>query len=156
MAASGDITTAIYRYCNYQERSHAEVRNKLYELGCTTPEVEQHIADLIEKGLLNEERYARAIARGKFRMKQWGRVKIVQQLKLQRVSEYCIRKALTEIDEDEYIQTLQKLAEKKWLELRSERNMLVRKGKAYKYLAQRGYESSLIQDALKEIIKNDT
>lgn len=151
--ATTDARTAIYRYCNYQERSHQEVRDKLYELGCRTPEVEELIAELIEKRILNEERFARAIARGKFRMKQWGKQKIVQQLKQQRISEYCIKKALTEIDPDEYYKTLEKLAEKKWAELRTERSQPTRKAKTYRYLLQKGYESSLIQDVINEIIR---
>ncbi|RYD56909.1 MAG: RecX family transcriptional regulator [Sphingobacteriales bacterium] len=153
--ATTDVRTAIYRYCNYQERSHQEARDKLYELGSRTPEVEEFIAELIEKGVLNEERFARAIARGKFRMKQWGKQKIIQQLKQQRISEYCIKKALTEIDSDEYDQTLRKLAEKKWAELRTERSVPARKAKTYRYLMQKGYESSMIQDAINEIINGN-
>ncbi|OSZ82540.1 hypothetical protein CAP35_04525 [Chitinophagaceae bacterium IBVUCB1] len=149
-----DTRSSIYRYCNYQLRSHQEARNKLYELGCKTQEVEELIAELIEKGLLNEEAYARAIARGKFRMKQWGRVKIVQQLKLQKVSDYNIKKALTEIDGDEYYATLQKLAAKKWAELKSEKQPPIRKNKTYRYLAQKGYEGGLISDVLKELSEN--
>lgn len=147
-----DIQSSIYRYCNYQERSHQEVRNKLYELGCKTAEVEKHISELIEKDLLNEERYARAIARGKFRMKQWGRVKIVQQLKLQKVSDYCIKKALKEIDADEYTAVLNRLATRKWEELKKERSQHIRKHKTYRYLLQKGYESDLINDTINEII----
>ena len=133
------VKDSIIRYCQYQPRCHKEVRNKLYELGCTTPEVEEQLIDLVQSGLLNEENYARAIARGKFRMKQWGRRKIVEHLKSQQVSDYCIKKALTEIDEDEYLQTLQLLAEKKLKELKSEKNIFVRKQKmcripAAKYL----------------------
>jgi regulatory protein len=101
---------------------------------------------------LNEERYARAIARGKFRMKQWGRQKIIQALKLQKVSDYCIRKALKEIDADEYEQTLRKLAEKKWYELRAERKSLTKRAKVYRYLLQKGFEGDMINDVLKEII----
>ena len=85
----------------------------MYELGCTTPEVEENIAELIEKDVLNEERFARAIARGKFNMKQWGKRKIIEQLKFQQVSEYCIKKALTEIDYDEYLHVAKKLVVKK-------------------------------------------
>src|ERR1051325_10743813 len=113
-----DLKTAIYRYCNYQERCHQEVKNRLYELGATTTEVNELLAELVETGLLNEERYARAFARGRFRLKHWGRIKIVQQLKLLRVSDYCIRQALTEIDPDDYYQTLLRLAGRKWEELR--------------------------------------
>ena len=124
-----EVTAAIEHYCRYQERCHKEVRNKLYELGCKTPEVEEHIAELIEKDLLNEERYARAIARGKFRMLQWGKIKIVQQLKFQQISEYCIKKGLSEIDEDEYQQTAKELAAKKSRELRGEKKQYILKQK---------------------------
>jgi regulatory protein len=146
-----DVKKAIYHYCTYQERCHVEVRNKLYELGCTTPEVEEHIANLITTGILNEERYARAIARGKFRMKQWGKQKIIQQLKLNRISDYCIKKALSEIDEEEYLDCLQKLALHKWEELKSEKNKLVKKGKVYRYLVQKGYETSGINVVINNI-----
>jgi regulatory protein len=148
------VLAAITRYCQYQERCHKEVRNKLYELGCTTPEVEQTISQLIEADVLNEERFARAIARGKFRMKQWGRKKIVQQLKLQQVSEYNIRKAMTEIDGEEYEAVLQKLAEKKWLELRSDKNQLVRKGKTIRYLMQKGYEADMSTAVINKLIND--
>ncbi len=144
---------SIIRYCQYQPRCHKEVRNKLYELGCTTPGVEEQIIDLIQTGLLNEENYARAIARGKFRMKQWGRRKIVEQLKMQQVSDYCIKKALTEIDEDEYLATLKTLAEKKLKELKSEKNIFTRKQKIYRYLVQKGYESGLAGETINEILK---
>lgn len=147
------VKDSITSYCQYQPRCHKEVRNKLYELGCTTPEVEEQIIELIQSGLLNEENYARAIARGKFRMKQWGRRKIVEQLKMQQVSDYCIKKALTEIDEEEYLQTLKSLAEKKLKELKSEKNIFIRKQKMYRYLVQKGYESSLANEAINEILK---
>lgn len=144
---------SIYRFCNYQLRSHQETRNKLYEIGCKTPEVEELIAELIEKGLLNEEQYARAIARGRFRLKQWGRVKITQYLKINKVSDYCIKKAMTEIDADEYYETLQKLAAKKWAELKSEKMVHIRKNKTFRYLLQKGYEGGLINDVMVELAK---
>ena len=147
-----DVKKAIYHYCTYQERCHAEVRNKLYELGCTTPEVEEHISLLIETGLLNEERYARAFARGRFRMKQWGKQKIIQHLKQNRISDYCIKKALTEIDPEEYLHTTQALADKKWQELKKERNAHIRKGKVYRYLLQKGYGSGEINEAITFIL----
>ena len=87
-----DTREAIYHYCNYQPRCHKEVRNKLYELKATTPEVEEMIAELIQYKVLSEETYARAIARGKFRITHWGKTKIIQHLKLNKISDYCIRK----------------------------------------------------------------
>jgi regulatory protein len=128
------------------------VRNKLYELGCSSAEVERHIADLIEKDMLNEERYARAIARGRFHLKKWGRIKIRQHLKQNKVSDYCIKKALTEIDGDTYLLVLKKLADQKWTSLKTEKNMFARRSKVSRYLLQKGYETDLINDVLQEII----
>jgi len=149
----GNLFTAIVRYCNYQERCHQEVRNKLYELGAKTPEVEQLIAVLIEKNLLNEERYARAFARGKFSLKKWGKQKIVQQLKLHKISGFCIRKAIQEIDPGMYYDTLTRLAERKWEELAGEKNQFIRKNKTWRYLVQKGYEADLVQDAINDLVK---
>lgn len=146
----GTIFTAITRYCNYQERCHQEVRNKLYELGANTPEVERLIALLIEKNLLNEERYATSFARGKFSIKKWGRQKILQQLKLHRISDYCIKKAMKEIDPEEYQQVLKRLTERKWAELAGEKNLYIRKNKTWRYLVQKGYETDLVQDAISQ------
>jgi regulatory protein len=144
---------AILHYCKYQERCHSEVRNKLYELGFTTPEVEQQIAGLIETGVLNEERFARAFAGGKFRMKQWGREKIKQQLKLRKISDYCIKKAMLEIDGDEYEETLNKLAYKKLKEIQGDRSKLSRKSKLYRFLLQKGFERDLVMNMINECIK---
>ena len=100
-------------YCAYQERCHSEVKEKLYHLGVWKKDHDEITAALIEENYLNEERFALAFAGGKFRLKQWGRVKIKQALKQKRVSEYCIKKALKEIDEKTYRKTLEKLATKK-------------------------------------------
>ncbi|MBC7554982.1 MAG: RecX family transcriptional regulator [Taibaiella sp.] len=143
---------AIIRYCRYQERCHSEVRNKLYEIGCYTAEVEQLLTELIEMGLLNEERFARAFARGKFRMLQWGRVKIKQELTARKISEYCIRQGMKEIDEEGYAATMQKLVDRKWRELRTERSPATKKGKLYRYMVQKGYENSIILELLQEKI----
>lgn len=143
---------AITRYCEYHERCHSEVRNKLYELGCTTPEVENRISDLIGIGLLNEERFARAFARGKFRMKQWGKEKIKQHLRFKKISDYCIKRAMTEIDGEEYDKIMQKLLEKKLNELKSEKNQPTLKAKIYRYMLQKGYERDIVIDMLNEKI----
>ena len=147
------INPAILHYCKYQERCHSEVRNKLYELGCRTEEVEQQIVMLIENGFLNEERFARAYARGKFRMKQWGREKIRQQLKLRKISDYCIKKAMTEINGDDYEAVLMKLASKKAAEVRSDRSEQSRKGKMYRYLLQKGFERDMVMDVINVLTK---
>lgn len=150
-----DLRAAIYRYCNYQERAHQEVRNKLYELGATTPEVENLIAELIEADLLNEERFARSYARGKFRIKKWGRGKIKAGLKALRVSDYCIAKGLKEIDPDEYWTTLKSLAERWWAHYKGTKPEWARKAKTQQYLVSRGYESQLAGDALQAVLSGE-
>lgn len=152
-SGGGTIRAAIEHYCHYQPRCHKEVRNKLYELGCTTPEVEEQIAELIQSGLLNEERYARAFARGKFRMLKWGKVKIINELRGNKISEYCIKKGLSEIDGEQYMEVLTVLAEKKWKALKSEKNQFTKRAKARKYLMQKGYEADLVQELINEIIR---
>ena len=136
-------------YCGYQERSHSEVKEKLYSLGVWKKDHDEIIAALIEENYLNEERFALAFARGKFRMKQWGRVKIKYELKQRQVSEYSIKKALKQIDEEEYMTSLKKLAEDRYASLKGEQ-YLVRKKKTIDYLMQKGYEPGLIQIAMNE------
>src|SRR5258705_1416789 len=110
----------IKQYCAYQERCHSEVRGKLYSYSLTGPEAGKAISKLVEENYLNEERFAVQFAGGKFRIKQWGRVKIKYELKQKRVSEYNIKIGIKEIEEEEYIKTLQKLTEKKWTSIKGE------------------------------------
>jgi regulatory protein len=136
-------------YCGYQERSHSEVKEKLYELGVRRAEHDEITATLIEENYLNEERFAIAFAGGKFRMKQWGRVKIKYELKQKKVSDYCIKKAMKEISEEDYLKTLQKLADDKYESLKSEQ-YLIRKKKTMDYLMQKGFEPELVRKAVEK------
>ncbi len=140
-------------YCGYQERCHSEVKEKLYSLGLHKQEVEECLSSLIEENYLNEERFAQQFAGGKFRMKQWGRSKIKYELKQRQVSEYCIKKGLKEIDEDDYIKTLDKLAAEKWETQKSEKNIFIKLRKTQDYLLQKGYETELIKQALQNLQK---
>ncbi|MFN8291897.1 MAG: regulatory protein RecX [Chitinophagaceae bacterium] len=130
-------------YCAYQERCHQEVKEKLYALGVWKRDHDEILAALIEENYLNEERFAIAFAGGKWRVKQWGRVKIKYELKQKQVSEYCIKKAMKEIEEEEYLATLHKLAEAKYASLKQEQ-YLVRKKKTIGYLVQKGFELPLV------------
>ena len=134
----------IKHYCAYQERSHYEVKEKLYSFGLYKNEVEKLLSQLIEENYLNEERYAIAFAGGKFRIKHWGRVKIKYELKQNQVSEYCIRTALKTIDEAEYKKTLTRLFDDKIKELRAEKNLFVKKQKVGSYLIRKGFEPELV------------
>ena len=138
-------------FCAYQERCHNEVKEKLYSFGLWKKDVEETISLLIGDDYLNEERFAIQFAGGRFRMKQWGRVKIRYELKQRQLSEYCIKKALAAIDEEDYHKTLSKLAAQKWDILKGETNVFARRHKLQDYLLQKGYESDLIGQTLKEV-----
>jgi len=134
-------------YCAYQERCHREVKEKLYSLGVWKKDHDEIISKLIEENFLNEERFAIAFAGGRFRAKQWGRVKIKYELKQKKVSEYCIKKALKQIEEEAYLKTVKKLAEEKYASLKSEQ-YLIRKKKTMDYLVQKGYETELVRKVM--------
>ena len=131
------------QYCAYQERSHQEVVQKLWELGIRKSDHDEIISALIEDDYLNEERFAIAFAGGKFRMKDWGRKKIFYGLKEKGVSQYCITKALASINEEDYSKTLQQVAEKRYESLKGEQ-YLARKKKTIDYLLQKGFEHERI------------
>lgn len=143
----------IKNYCAYQERSHSQVRTKLIALKVYGLELENMMTTLIEENFLNEERFACSIARGKFYYKKWGKNKIIQTLKLHKVSAYLIKKALKEIDADDYDKILEVLAEKKLETLKSEKNKFKKMNKLKNYLLQKGYESDLIMDVIKKHFK---
>ena len=147
---------AILHYCKYQERCHWEVKNKLFELGCSKEETEEYLSRLIENGVLNEERFAKAYAGGKFRISHWGREKIKQQLKLRKISAYCIRKGMEEINTEDYEKMLENLTHKKLTELKSERNQLIKQNKVYRFLVQKGYERDLVLAIINRELKNNT
>ncbi len=131
-------------YCAYQERCHSEVKEKLYNLGVWKKEHDEIISTLIEENYLNEERFAIAYAGGKWRVKHWGRVKIKYELKQKQVSEYCIKKALQQISQEEYLAVLKKLADEKYASLKAEQ-YLVRKKKTMDYLLNKGFEMDLVR-----------
>lgn len=141
----------IKQFCAYQERCHSEVQDKLYGLGLSGPEVGEIISKLVEENYLNEERFAVQFAGGRFRIKQWGRVKIKYELKQRGVSEYCIRKGLAAIDDAAYNNTLQKLAAQKLKLLKGEKNIFIKKRKLQDFLLMKGFETALIRNYLDEV-----
>jgi regulatory protein len=141
-------------YCGYQERSHREVKEKLYALGLYKQQVEECLSQLIEENYLNEERFAQQFAGGKFRLKHWGRIKIKYELKQKQVSDYNIKKGLKEITEEDYLATLEKLAAEKWVSLKTEQNLFIKLRKTQDYLMQKGYEHELVKQAL-QVLQQD-
>lgn len=142
------------RWCAFQERSQQETRDKLYSWGLWPEAIENIIAELISSNFLNEERFAGAFVSGKFRIKQWGRIKIKQELKQHRVSEPIIRKALAGIDSGEYYRTLQKTAQKK-AHTEKEKHPQKRKYKLMRYLISRGFEQDLVREVVDELLQEE-
>ena len=140
----------ICRYCAYQERSHQEVRTKLFSYGLFASQVEEQITRLITDGFLNEERFARAFAGGKFRMQKWGKIKIVRALEAHGVSSRCIQRGLTEIDAPAYTRALKSLLSKKLAGTKDE-NLFSKRQKAANFAIGKGFEPELVWELLREL-----
>lgn len=134
-------------YCGYQERCHNDVKEKLYNLGVWKKDHDEIIAALIEENYLDEERFAIAFTGGKFRINHWGRIKIKYALKQKQVSDYSIKKAMNQINEEDYLALLKKLANEKYVSLKGEQ-YLVRKKKTMDYLIGKGFEMKLVNKEL--------
>jgi len=138
------------KYCAYQDRCHQEVRTKLINLGIYGDDLEDIIVELIAESFLNEERFARSFARGKFRMRRWGKIRIKNELKFRKISDYCIRKAMTEIEDDEYLVTLEEVIQKKTRQTK-ESDSFKAKNKIANYAIGRGFESEKVWQIVKKM-----
>ena len=140
-------------YCSYQKRTHEEVRNKLKQLYVEDNDCEVIISHLIEDNYLNEQRYAETYAGGKFRIKKWGKRKILFELKKKNISDYTLKNSLKDISDKEYHTTLSKLAKSKLNALlKNTSDNLIIKKKLIAYLIQKGYEQELIWSVIKELV----
>jgi regulatory protein len=137
-------------FCTYQERCHAEVVSKLYSLKMTPDEIDYIVVQLIENNFLNETRFACSFARGKHRIKQWGKIRITNELKARQISSTNISLALKEISPEEYESTFENLSERCWNSI-PEKNILKKRKKFCDYLLRRGYESNFVYDKVKEM-----
>jgi regulatory protein len=142
----------LQRYCAYQDRCHKEVQEKLSELGIWGDDAGQVIVALIEEKFLDEERFARSFVRGKYRFKKWGRIKIKQELKKKDISSYCLKMGFQEIDEQEYMDNLITIVNKK-NEFLKAKNEYERKTKLAKYAMTKGYESHLVWQVVNDAFK---
>ena len=145
-----EVTQKLEYYCSYQERCHKEVEEKLNSFFLDQQEKDTIVVHLIAHNFLNEERFACSFARGKHRIKSWGKIRIVNELKFRHISTYNINKALKEFSEEEYLETLHKLAEHHWETMR-ENNALKKRKKFCDYLLRKGWESNLVYEKVKEL-----
>lgn len=141
-------------YCAYQDRCHMEVEKKLREMRMIPQACEIIITKLIGDNFLNETRFAKSYARGRFRIKKWGKQRITLELKRRQVSAYNIKEGLKEIEEEEYLQTFYNLADKRLEQLENEKDIHTKKRKYVSYLQYRGWESSLIFESWNDYYKD--
>ncbi len=137
-------------FCSYQERCHDEVISKLRTMKMDSDEIDQIMVHLIAENFLNEERFACSFARGKHRIKHWGKIRIINELKYRKIAQTLINSALKEITPEEYLATFHTLAERHWESIR-EKNSLKKRKKFCDYLLRRGFESNLVSDKVKEL-----
>jgi len=146
-----EIKRKLERYCAYQDRCHKEIETKLREFVLIEEAKNQIILHLMEHDFVNEERFSKSFARGKFRIKKWGKQRIVRELKQRSVSEYNIKTALKEIDEEKYIATIYEIAERRNAII-TEENPYKRKKKLSDFLVRKGYEYDLIYATIKDVL----
>ena len=150
-----ELKTRLEQYCAYQERCHHEVKTKLRQLGAFRNDTDTVISHLIQNDYLNETRFTMLYVRSKFSIKKWGKKRIVNELKQRKITSYNIDKALAQISEKNYRMTFETLAEKRWNQLKKNKeSLLQRKKKWVNYLQYRGWENDLIFDALNKLTKN--
>lgn len=148
-----EIQSKLEYYCSYQERCYKDVDNKLNSFSLIPEAREKILTYLIENNFINEERFAKSFARGKHNYKNWGKNRIIQELKFRDISQRLIQSALAEISEDNYIENFNSLAEKHWHSIK-ERKGPKKSKKFVDYLLRKGYETNLIYDKLKELNKD--
>lgn len=151
--SSEEAIEKLSTFCAYQERCLWEVRRKLFEKGIDGELAQKVLEEMITTGFVDEERYARAFARGKFKLKKWGRTRIQRELKMREISPALIRCGLSEIDEVEYYDVLLSEAEKKWAKT-TEKEPFKKRFKLVQYLMSKGFEQDLVKEALFEITQN--
>ena len=147
-----EATKKLEHYCAYQERSHQEVRQKLMDMHMIPEAIDVIIIHLLEHNFLNEERFAKAYVSGKFKMKNWGKSRLIYELKRKDVSKVNINAAISEISYEHYIDVFNRLAKKK-VDAIKEVDKWKKKKKFIDYFLRLGWESYLVYDKASELIK---
>ncbi|PWA05182.1 regulatory protein RecX [Flavobacterium psychrotolerans] len=154
-ATFNEAKQKLEHYCAYQDRCHQEVVSKLYDLGIKPPDLDEVVVHLIAHNFLNEERFACSFARGKHRIKHWGKIRIVNELKFRNISQYNINTALKEITPEEYAATFHRVTQHQWESIR-ETNVLKKRKKFCDYFLRKGFESNWVYEKMKELENSET
>ena len=142
------ILKKVLHYCAYQDRCTQEVRNKLATFDMPDSEKEKIMQLLVDEGFIDDERYASTFVKSKTHLKKWGVNKIRISLKLKGLSDEIISNALSEIDPEMYREELMKVLKAKKI---NETDPYKRKTKLAQYAIQKGYEPTLVWEAVKNL-----
>ena len=147
---TSELQKKLEYYCAYQERCHQEVVQKLWSLGVPGSQQDELLVHLITHNFLNEERFAHTFTLSKFHQKNWGKVRIKNELKQRQLTERLIRQALDTIPEEAYETTFERLAEKTW-EAITGTNTLQKQKKFCDSLLRKGWESDRVYAKMKQL-----
>lgn len=145
-----EATRKAEHFCVYQERCHKEVAEKLHAMNMIPQAIDVIMVHLIEHNFLNETRFACSFARGKHRIKFWGKIRIVRELKMRGISDYNVKQGLKELDLDEYLQLFDTISVRHWNQM-SEKNKWIKRKKFCDFMLRKGYESDLIYEKVREL-----
>jgi len=152
------VLLRMQNYCAFSERSTEEVRKMMKDFDLNPADAWTVLERLTKAGFINEARFAKSFAGGKFRIKKWGKRKIEVEMKKKGLSEELIEKGLNELPEKDYTDTLDELLKKKWAQIsrkevekddyeakQKNRQKLIR------YALQKGYEMDLVMERVKKM-----
>lgn len=111
---------------------------------------EKLLKQLKEEELIDDQRFANAFVRGKFRVNRWGRNRITYELRARQLSEPVISIALREIDEEQYLDTIRTLIIKKNQEINPGKTVNKRE-KIINFVVGKGFESDLVLRMIQSI-----
>ena len=138
-------------YCSYQERSFFDVKSKLISWNVQEKIIDEIINEFVKEDYLNEERFVKAYAGGKFRINKWGKNKIINELNKKQIPDIYIQIGLHDIDDEEYLNTLKEIISKKDAIIKIA-NPEKRMQKLAAYAISKGYSSGIVWKVLNQTI----
>ena len=153
MKSESEMLSTMAKYCSTAERCVNDVRKKIKAEGLPYDAEKRIIEYLLREKFIDEKRFCRSFVNDKFKFNHWGRIKICYELKSRHIPQDVYYEAIENIDEDEYISVLTDIlkSKKRTTNGRSPQDIFQ---KLCRFAASRGFETPLIINTLKGILKN--
>lgn len=136
--------------CSRSEKCTSEIREKLRQWELSDDQLVPVLKKLLDEKYIDEERFARAYAKDKFRFNRWGRQKIEYMLCSKQIPHEIIELAMEELNEDSYAEKLRQLLSEKAKSIKG-KDQFDRRNKLVRFAMSRGFEMNSIYNALKEL-----